>query len=577
MGYSSRVMADGSLTAAGLGGRAWLRPLMPVTQRVVARSARGPLHTAWRLVYFLLARLYVAAIRRGERESAAFLRGSMSGEEFLAGITDIDLVIVVPSDPGLPGRARERVRARVAGTRTRLPRFLNMLFDWPTVHELADLQEISGRHILDFGLRGLQPGAQSVYWGAGADVDKQRWLERPGLHGRSVSWRRIAGADLRPAELLQDQHHRCVVSWLELQNWWRWAVAACLEPGAPSCAYLAVKLIAEPVRIWAWLTRGQQLQTRREALELGAAEFPEEGEVFTHALRLQRSLYRLPDPALATLLPGLVRLSGRLAQEMERRAMAAGWTEVKLLGAGTAEFALPHGGGQASAWATLADDTPRLLPLADWRALLWPVEPDETFALVDGDPGEPEVLAATAAALDRGTYPTLRADGLLVRPAPLGGRSRLRAVHCRPTDPASFALIEAQPSARFPRIRGLSIDDLARRGVAEHWAWLKEGDDGRERPGTILGRLITAARAALLWEGIKEDEPVLPLTAAATMDLLGSRGQAAEGLVASAGEAYHDFALNWSTPGEDLISELRTAVRSLRAYGASEEASLQAA
>ena len=54
----------------------------------------------------------------------------------------------------------------------------------------------------------------------------------------------------------------------------------------------------------------------------------------------------------------------------------------------------------------------RLLPLLDWRSLAAPLEPDETFAMVSGEP-DPETIAALAAAAEVGPYPTLRARGLL--------------------------------------------------------------------------------------------------------------------------------------------------------------------
>ena len=90
---------------------------------------------------------------------------------------------------------------------------------------------------------------------------------------------------------------------------------------------------------------------------------------------------------------------------------------------------------------------------------------------------------------------TLRADQLLLRPLPSGGRGRLRTVQCELTDPVSFALARADRTARFSNARGWSIQDTASRAVAEHRAWLDAGAE--EHDGTALGMLITAARAAL--------------------------------------------------------------------------------
>ena len=96
------------------------------------------------------------------------------------------------------------------------------------------------------------------------------------------------------------------------------------------------------------------------------------------------------------------------------------------------DLALPHGN-----WS----QEHRLLPLVDWRSLAAPLEPDETFAMVPGEP-DPETISALATVAEVGPYPTLGARGLLLRPARMGGRQRLRTVQCPPTDPVSFALLE---------------------------------------------------------------------------------------------------------------------------------------
>lgn len=196
-----------------------------------------------------------------------------------------------------------------------------------------------------------------------------------------------------------------------------------------------------------------------------------------------------------------------------------------------------------------------------------PQEPDETSALAGGDPGDPRVVATAAKALDRGPYVTLSAERLMVRPAPPGGRARLRAVQCAVSDPVSFALARGEHVASFPNVPGFSIQDTARRAVAEHVARLTAR--GHERAGTELGRLITAARAGLLSQSIVEGEPELPLTVDATLELLAERVPGAGSVAATAREAYHNFSRSWKPPPESVAAALRPVVLALPAYAAS--------
>ena len=73
-----------------------------------------------------------------------------------------------------------------------------------------------------------------------------------------------------------------------------------------------------------------------------------------------------------------------MAELVSERVSAAGFEEVALSG-DPAGLQLPHGSQRLEA----------LRPLLDWRALVVPWEvPDETFAVVPGDPADPRRLAA---------------------------------------------------------------------------------------------------------------------------------------------------------------------------------------
>jgi hypothetical protein len=206
-----------------------------------------------------------------------------------------------------------------------------------------------------------------------------------------------------------------------------------------------------------------------------------------------------------------------------------------------------------------------VLPLADWRAIVDPGLPDETFAPVAGDATDPGVLSRVALVLTKGPYPTLSADGLLLRPYH-GGRARLRAVQCATTDPVSFALIDGAATAAFPNATGWSARDTARRGVAEHAAWLATHPVPAEPSGHHLGRLITAARAALFLQSVEAGAPQLPLTGAATARALAERVEGARGVAEAAWDAHMTFAVDWVAPDRATVGALDDLVRGLSPY-----------
>lgn len=525
-------------------------------QRFVVAVDRGPGRQLLHWIYEVVARAYAAYLRRHEDGAAAYLRGTMATADALHGLSDIDVVIVLAPDPS--AEARERVRARSRRiTRRRAPP-ARLIDAWPMVYDEPGLAEVARRSALTYGL----DSGGTAYLGGDADLDRIRMLERPELDG-PAGWRLLAGAERRPAPSRDDPAARRIASWLELQNWWRWGVQACLEPEQPRSAYVCFKLIAEAARTWLWLTQ-RAAPSRLEALARAEACLPAKAEVFQRARRLHGQLWRTRRAPLEEVLPAFVRLSDAIAGELMRQVAPAGVTDVRLLGGPDQELALPHGGLPPGGLTGSEGAVPTLLPLLDWRGLVIPAEPDETFSLLPGDPGDPRTVAAVASALDRGPYLSLSADRLMVRPTPMGGRGRLRAIQCELSDPVSFALARGETTAPFANVPGWSIGDMALRALAEHRFLLAE--PLRERSGTALGRLITAARAALLWESLREGEPQLPLTAGATLELLAAGAPSAAPAADSAAQAYRDFAIHWKHPSERVLLALRAAVVALPAY-----------
>jgi hypothetical protein len=151
-------------------------------------------------------------------------------------------------------------------------------------------------------------------------------------------------------------------------------------------------------------------------------------------------------------------------------------------------------------------------------------------------------------------------------------RTRLRAIKSRPTDPVSFALAEGDRVARFPRVRGWSAEDTARRAVAEHRAWLR-GEPGpwaasvsSNGRGGALAMLLTAARAGLLLESLDEGEPELPLTVTETARRVAGRSAEADSAAEEALYRYRRFALRREQPPAAAVSAMRRLVLELPAY-----------
>jgi hypothetical protein len=123
----------------------------------------------------------------------------------------------------------------------------------------------------------------------------------------------------------------------------------------------------------------------------------------------------------------------------------------------------------------------------------------------------------------------------------------------------SFALADGGATAGFPNVPGLSIQDTARRAVAEHGAWLAVRRGRPLEPGfAAFALVVTAARAGLLWDGVEAGEPRLPVTVDATLDLLDAPAAVRDG--------YHEHAVTWAPPDARVVEELRATVERLPAY-----------
>jgi hypothetical protein len=528
-------------------------------RRVMLRTEAGPLRPLWGLAYRLCARVVGAYLCKRVPECAVYAKGSLTGPDMVYGVSDIDLVVVAPPSPGRPGELGAAIRGRWERLCQALPPLGDLLY--VAVFEAPELERATaGSPSLSF-YPGVGPAG-------GGTVSPRRPFPVPndvtwraGLGWSTSAWRLLAGRDRVPARDA-GTHDARIAAWLELQGWWRYAFTACLNPGGPRTPYVCVKLAAESARIWIWLTRGELVSSRWRALEEGLDLLPDESEAFERALALRRDLHRSPQPPLAESLTDFLRLSGRIARRLASEVEDAGVTQVRLGWDGEEELALPPRARDPV--AVVMGTPPGLVPLADYRALAWPVWPDETLAVVAGEPDDPLAVAALTAAGRSGPQPALHADGLLVLPGP-SRRTLGRAVQCPLTDPVSFALMEGADVANFPNVGGWSIQEMAARAVVEHRAWLASSA-GAQCSLDAIGMLLSCARAALLAESVEVGSPELPLTMAATAASLGARHSSALRVAEESHETYVACLADGRGPPSGAVTHLRARVLELPAY-----------
>lgn len=526
----------------------------------------------WAAMYRSWTRLFVACLTWRERGAAAYYRPA--GVDFVPGLSDVDLIVVLAGDRERPGAAARRVRRRARELREHSLHRRFPIVDDPRVYEAAELRDVLGSCALTYGLAEPDHSPQlahdrqhAVYVGDSANAAVVRLLTRPGLYGSFDGWEQVTGPRRGLQEPSRDRQQQRLAAWLELIFWWRHLPRAFVDPAGPRPVDLCVKCIAETLRIWIWLVHGERIAGRERALHRGLELFPEEEEGLRRVLELRRSLSsdQHPPRLLEETVSLLVRLSSRVATLIDDEARAAGSTEVRLTGG---EELVPAGG----TWTPnplLGDGrSPRILPLADWRGIVCPVAPDDAFAALVADAADPLAYMAASAVIG-GPYPTLVAEPLLIRPGTDFVRTRLRALECRSTDPVSFALLRGTGTASFPNLRGWSATDVATRAVAEHRAWLDPSASyaASALPGRALGMLLSAVRAALFLQSVHGGEPELCLTLTDAARALARESPAGGLTVEEALGQYRAAAAGGGPqPSPTMLTAMRELVRELPAY-----------
>jgi hypothetical protein len=444
-------------------------------RRAVIASSRGPAAGVWRLAYRLAARMAAAFLRRGE-EAGVYLRSGLARGHLVAGISDIDLSVIVRDEA-----AAVRVRDRSRILRRRLA-WLGSPIECFHVETPETVALACRRNVFTHGLDG-----------DGAGREHARMQERPVLTGQMSDWRRLAGPDLRPPDPGPwSTEQRPAVAWLDLQFWWRHMFVVVQGPEVPWLASSCVRLVAEPLRTALWLEGGDPRGSRAEVLERAGSEAPELEPAIRHAQELERDLHRFPRPDVELVVGAIRAATERAAAHLE--GLVPGWTEVALEG----EAPGP------------------LLPLGDWRArALGSLNPFPSLLPLSGEI-EPGRIAAACAQARPGVYPALGAGGpLMVLPTTDDVAGRLRGAECAVTDPVSHALARGKAVARFPDLPGWSARDCARTAAQAQAVRTAQGD-------CTEIELLGAARAALFLRSVEEGSPRLLLTAAAVERELGS-------------------------------------------------------
>ena len=450
-----------------------------------------------RLVAFYLGRGLTAAV---------YVRGSFGRDEPVFGLSDIDLIAVTRGHGRVGEDPCRLVTSRWQQLERRLP-LLSRLVDVKCYLE-PELRKLnSTRHT--YGLRESSP--RSLFFAEGGPTVRRPAAVVPYLWPMQ-NWRPVSRRDLRPQSPPPGPDTR-LLAWADLQFWWHLAFHTVSDPATPWASYACVKLVAEPARILLWLEHGEQHFGRSRVLQRAVELLPEEERALRFALALLRELDQVPVAPLEAVLPCFVRLSARIAQRLGAGLEPLGATTVALHGVNRMDASGPA--------------MPGPLPLCDWSALAQPPSTEESFVVFPGRCDDPAVLAGALQHAGADRYPTLLCDGLVARPSLLP-RGRHRTISFAGNDPVSAALVTGETSALFPNAPGWGAADTAVRAVTEHRAWLRSvGRLGHDAPTAVrlrrLSGLLSAARAGLFLDSLGSSEVTLPVTFAATIEVLADR------------------------------------------------------
>jgi hypothetical protein len=532
-------------------------------QRLMLRTHRTPLAVVWRAIHAVFIGALVVHFRWRTRGAAVYLSGSFGTDEPVYGLSDVDLVVVTPTESP-DGGPRYQLGWR-RWHRLRRHGLLVRRIVTVSVYHDTSLRDAVASPCLTYGLEkgaGERDGA-CLLTAARHGKDNLGLRLRPKLPVPMADWRLVAGADRRPRLPAPSLQRQRIAAWLELQCWWRRAFAACADPESILVPYLCLKLFAESARVWLLVGHRQEALTRTGVLDLAAKLMREEAECLGVARDLARALPRQPDPPLHDAVEFLRRTTSRVAQQFEQDVEVAGETEVALTGG--AGHHVP-GRGRLDASHLAENQSPDRLRILDWRALVAPRAAEEWAAVTHEDALDTVRIGQLARHSDQEDLPAVFTDRLLLLPTDREKDALLRAVQCHVTDPVTFALCDGRAAARYPNVEGWSAQHTARRAVAEHRGWLRQQAGGMPPTTLSLTLLFTAARAALFLESLESSRPSLMLSAGAVAEALGSDNRRASRAAQDALAAYALSRIDGREPPTLVCESFGKVVADLPAY-----------
>jgi hypothetical protein len=494
----------------------------------IARGRHGALGVLWRILGRMGVFIASVIVRARDRSVALYLRGSTAQGDDLPGMSDIDMVALVPDD----GVERTRRAWKTARRFVAVHRLVSV-----GVWRAADLRNASRATALTYRLSTDEQVPSSATAPA---------LVRPDLYGAGIGWRLVSGRDVRPRAVTWDETERGIVAWGELQHWWRFIYKTALrERVMDHLNYPWLKVVAEHARVLLWLDHSIVVRSRPDVLATAVRIWPDDEIVrWAHTNWDTGSSPASVDvPEVLAWALSKVRTA---ADRLDDGSSDTGATTVELRGSLRPTLPAKAEGDE-------------VLPLADWhgRALVRPFE--EGLVPAAGDPTDLDFLAHCVRDGDRVRHRAVRHDGLLLLPAAEYGRSLYRAIQCPVSDPVSFALLNGESRAIFPAGPGWSSPDCARRAVEEHALWLRSSAGPSLR---TLGRLLNAVRAASFASSLESASPALPLSRIAAAE------NPPEG-VSSVKDAVAAYAVSLrvgTAVPHDLIDKLRGELLRLPAF-----------
>ena len=110
---AARLIPENAATAQiviSLSSKSDMRRLAVTFARLMLRTANTPLSGVWALSYWSVIRAAVAWVRRQHRDASIYVKGSFASGEVVYGISDVDLVVVLPSNGNRQGSAQLSAR-----------------------------------------------------------------------------------------------------------------------------------------------------------------------------------------------------------------------------------------------------------------------------------------------------------------------------------------------------------------------------------------------------------------------------------------------------------------------------------